>query len=107
MKYPSSQNCETILRFKERTPFRIEFIGIFEIEYGYKCGFDFIEIRSGEYADSPLIMKECGSEKPQTLTLMGSSVWIRFVSDFYSNYNGFLLKITKVTRSECKNQSID
>ena len=95
-----------ILHFKEETAFRIEFIGIFELEYYYKCSFDFIEIRNGKNAESPLIMKECGSKKPQTLTLMGSSVWIRFVSDYYSNYKGFSLKITKVSRSKCKYRSI-
>ena len=78
---------------------------MFKLEYTFGCDFDFIEIRNGESADSPLIMKECGPKKPQTLTKMGNSIWIRFVSDYGGNYKGFALKITKVARSERKNKS--
>ena len=74
----------------------------FEIESGYNCKKDSIEIRMGDDEYAPLIMKECGYEKPEPKTLLGSSVWIKFKSDGSWQEPGFFLRITKLEHSAGK-----
>ena len=100
--YPNNQNCEKIVRFEEGTSIQMEFVGAFYLEHHASCKYDFIEIRNGETDDSPSIMKVCGSTKPQITISQGSSVWMKFKSDAYSNGQGFALKVSQVTRPKCK-----
>ena len=87
-----------MIRFNERTPIRIEFLGDFQM-YDYRdCLYDFIEIRNGENKDAPLILKACGNEKPQEQTILGNSAWMRFES--YYERKGFSIKVSKLTSSE-------
>ena len=96
--YPKDLNCEKVIRFNERIPIRIEFLGDFQM-YDYRdCYYDFIEIRNGEDKDAPFILKACGNEKPQQQTLLGNSVWMRFES-FYER-KGFSIQISKLTSTE-------
>ena len=107
LDYPADKTCERIIRFLEKTPFRVEFLGDFVLhEKKDGCNRDFIEIRNGEDVNSPLIMKECGDVKPEAMTLFGNSVWIKFQSDHVTNKKGFALKITKHAQSEGKSSEI-
>ena len=67
------------------------------------CDSDFIEIRDGEDEESPLIMKLCGSKKPEVMYSQGRSLWIRFQS--YYTFKGFSLKVTQVEPPECKSNN--
>lgn len=95
--YEPWKNCETVVQFHENTPFRIEFLGEFEISQG--CDDNFVEIRNGKGADAPLILKVCGNTKPDATIAFGSSVKIKFKSGWYGAL-GFSLKISKLAESE-------
>ena len=77
----------------------IEFLDKFEMRQG--CDEGFVEIRNGEGADAPLILKGCGNTKPDGTTLFGSSVKIKFKSASYRAF-GFSLKISKLAQSRGK-----
>ena len=102
IKYPPRQNCEKVIRFQKRTPFRIQFIGDFELEkdpYRDQC-LDFIAIRNGEDENAQLIMEKCDNRKPGAVTLIGSSVWIKFVPDGYTQKKGFSVKVIQLAYSK-------
>ena len=106
--YPTYQNCERIVRFQRETPFRIEFLGEFELEAswdGSDC-YDYVEIRNGENSNSPLIMKVCSDENLRATTLIGSSVWAKFQSDGGTTYKGFSLAITQLAQSDGNDMQI-
>ena len=100
--YPEGKTCERVVRFEEKSSIRIEFLGEFELEMFKKGCFDFVEIRSGDDENSPLIMKVCGNTKPQVIVLSGNSAWIKFFSDRFTNKKGFYLLVTQVKNGECK-----
>ena len=62
---------------------------------------DYVELRNGVDEFDPLILNECQT-KPNARTLVGSSVWIKFKSDWKYERKGFSLKITKLAQSEGK-----
>ena len=85
---------------------QIEFLGELEMGSAFSmtaCYNDFIEIRDGEDEESPLIMKLCGSKKPEVMYSQGRSLWIRFQS--YYTFKGFSLKVTQVEPPECKSNN--
>ncbi|CAG0913992.1 unnamed protein product, partial [Notodromas monacha] len=53
----------------------------FQIENHDDCYYDFIEVRDGHSADSPLIGKHCGYKTPEDLVASGNKMYIRFKSD--------------------------
>ena len=99
--YPKNLDCVKVVNFPEETPFRVKFLGEFDLD-PFRCMTDdFIEIRNGKDEDAPLILKACGSKKPQSISLIGDSVWMKFKSDTSSD-QGFSLRISKLARSEGK-----
>lgn len=103
-KYPNDQKCEKIVQFQKETQFRVEFHGKLILQNRNSNGEceDFIEIRNGENAGSPLILKECGQTKTPLLTTIGSSVWIKFQSNELENDMGFSFTITELAQSKGK-----
>ena len=47
------------------------------IEYRSTCDFDYLEIRDGSSADSPLLGKLCGSEIPAPIQSSQNQVWMK------------------------------
>ena len=95
--YPVGKTCNIVVNFQEKSPFCMEFLGEFELEesaYWSSC-IDFVKIRNGKDSNAPLIMKKCGSIKPHTSYLIGSSVWIQFYSDYGFGMKGFSLKVSQ------------
>lgn len=72
---------------------RIEFIK-FRLEYDAACRYDFVEIREGEVADSPVVGKFCGTTLPAVYESTGNMVWIQFRSDPSASDEGFKLQWT-------------
>ena len=62
----------------------------------------FVEIRDGGDENSTLIMRVCGYKKPLPTCSQGSSVLIRFQSNYDWNTKGFSLKVSPVDQSEGK-----
>ncbi len=78
---------------------------ILQIENHDDCLYDFIEIRDGHAADSPLIGKYCGYKAPEDLVASGNKMFIRFKSDDSIAKGGFSAVFMKGTlRSQCQVQ---
>lgn len=92
--YTPSQKCEWILKIK--SPKRdqrilINFNPHFDLE-DRECKYDFVEIYSGENADSPLLGKYCGKIAPSAVVSTGPSLFIRFMSDYETHGAGFSIR---------------
>ncbi|XP_017314205.2 inactive serine protease PAMR1 isoform X2 [Ictalurus punctatus] len=59
------------------------------LEFDYRCRYDFVELRDGDSIHSPLIGRYCGDKIPPPIRSSGNSLHIHFVSDGYNNYDGF------------------
>ncbi|XP_061400319.1 cubilin homolog [Musca vetustissima] len=55
------------------------------------CVGDFLEIRNGPTANSPLIGSFCGNKIPSRIPSFGNSLFVRFLSDGSTQGNGFHL----------------
>ena len=104
--YPKEADCLRVINFQKETPYRIEFLGDFQLEYwsihetkGF-CA-DYVEIRNGVDVNDPLIFKGC-TTKPNATNSFGSSVWIKFHSNWKNHKKGFSMKITELDQSEGK-----
>lgn len=63
----------------------------FEIENHDDCMYDYLEIRDGPEATSPLLGRYCGYRSPDALKSTGNSVWMKFASDGSVQKAGFSL----------------
>lgn len=91
--YPDDKDCERVIRFEEEKSAVIEFVGEFEIEDDPQCLYDYLEIRNGTNSNSQLITEVCGNDRPETITIYGNVVWIKFKSDSSVNKKGFRIKV--------------
>ncbi|XP_050525579.1 tolloid-like protein 1 [Daktulosphaira vitifoliae] len=62
---------------------------VFEIENHDNCFYDFVEIRNGHSADSPLINKYCGYKLPLDVHSTTNKLYIKFLSDSSVQKAGF------------------
>jgi len=77
------------------TSVKAEFLE-FEVQSGYYCSSDYIEIYDGPTMGSPLIGRFCGTDNPGTIisTDAGGALTFVFHSNGYSNYSGWKALIT-------------
>ncbi|KAK6983650.1 neuropilin and tolloid-like protein 2, partial [Biomphalaria glabrata] len=68
---------------------QLHFDSIFAVEKSHECQFDYLEIRDGPFAYSPLIGRYCSLEFPPLVTSTGRYLWLRFKSDDVLQYTGF------------------
>uniref|UniRef100_UPI00398EE234 tolloid-like protein 2 isoform X1 n=2 Tax=Pristiophorus japonicus TaxID=55135 RepID=UPI00398EE234 len=61
----------------------------FEIERHDTCAYDYLEIRDGDSADSPLIGHFCGYSKPHDIKSSSNKLWMKFMSDGSISKAGF------------------
>lgn len=61
----------------------------FEIENHDNCVYDYLEIRDGHEATSPLIGVYCGYTVPDDIKSSSNKMWIKFVSDNSVQKAGF------------------
>lgn len=67
-----------------------------KLETSHDCEYDSLEVYNGERkVDSRRIAKLCGSTLPQVLVSQGSTLFLRFHSDFSVNFEGFRLEFTQ------------
>ncbi|XP_074596985.1 cubilin-like, partial [Brevipalpus obovatus] len=70
----------------------------FQLEEDPECSRDFVEIRAGEYPNSPLIGRYCGSKEVATVNTYSHAVSIIFRSNSHQSGRGFNLKLEKVSK---------
>uniref|UniRef100_UPI00358E2941 neuropilin-1-like isoform X2 n=1 Tax=Myxine glutinosa TaxID=7769 RepID=UPI00358E2941 len=91
-EYAANSDCQWVLRAPETNQrLQLNFNPHFELE-DRECRFDFVEIREGQDESGVLVGKFCGSIAPQPIVSDGDSLWIRFVSDYEGQGQGFSLR---------------
>ncbi|XP_029462180.1 neuropilin-2 isoform X2 [Rhinatrema bivittatum] len=101
--YPSYQHCEWVIFTPEpNQKIVLNFNPHFEIEK-HDCKYDFIEIRDGDGEAADLLGKHCGNIAPPTIISSGSSLYIKFISDYARQGAGFSLRyeIFKTGSEDC------
>lgn len=88
--YPGLSDCTWIIEVNPRQQIRLN-VTKFELEGGTNnCPFDYLEIRNGPVADSPLVGKFCNKDLQGMILISHSNyLWLRFVSDNNLNKKGF------------------
>ncbi|GAB6032010.1 hypothetical protein CHUAL_010385 [Chamberlinius hualienensis] len=98
-EYESGLICDWVISSNVLTTIQLTF-SRFDIEKPSDrsdCPWDYLEIRDGMTPTSMLIGRFCGSQPPTSLTSSGSTVFIRFVSDYVTNKAGFTLNFQEQT----------
>ncbi|XP_071380674.1 neuropilin-2a isoform X2 [Centroberyx affinis] len=92
LEYPPHQNCHWIITAPEPSQrIVLNFNPHFEIER-LDCKYDFIEIRDGTSESADVLGRHCSNIAPAPIISSGSSLQIRFVSDYAHQGAGFSLR---------------
>uniref|UniRef100_A0A8D2ZZZ3 Neuropilin n=1 Tax=Scophthalmus maximus TaxID=52904 RepID=A0A8D2ZZZ3_SCOMX len=92
LEYPPHQNCHWIITAPEPSQrIVLNFNPHFEIER-LDCKYDFIEIRDGTSETADVLGRHCSNIAPAPIISSGSSLQIRFVSDYAHQGAGFSLR---------------
>ncbi|XP_026217609.1 neuropilin-2a isoform X3 [Anabas testudineus] len=92
LEYPPHQNCHWIITAPEPSQrIVLNFNPHFEIER-LDCKYDFIEIRDGTSDNADVLGRHCSNIAPPPIISSGSSLQIRFVSDYAHQGAGFSLR---------------
>ncbi|XP_029134023.2 cubilin [Labrus bergylta] len=86
--YPHNMDCTIVLKAPQNSYISF-FFNNFDLESHTDCGFDYLEIRNGSTADSPLIDRYCGNTVPSPIFPQSNQLYLRFKSDFSSARDGF------------------
>ncbi|XP_066485218.1 cubilin [Tiliqua scincoides] len=85
--YPHNLDCTVILRSLENHTISL-FFSSFNLE-GNGCQHDFLEVRNGSDASSPLLGKYCGTAIPDPIFPKNHVVYLRFKSDILIHGEGY------------------
>jgi hypothetical protein len=88
--YRPNKECVWLIRLEKAYQVAIQFQS-FEIENHDECQYDYLEIRDGEEATSPLIGRYCGYHLPGAVKSTSNFLWLKFVSDGSVQKAGFSL----------------
>ncbi|XP_054479791.1 neuropilin-2a isoform X2 [Anoplopoma fimbria] len=92
LEYPPHQNCHWVITAPEPSQrIVLNFNPHFEIER-LDCKYDFIEIRDGNSENADVLGRHCSNIAPAPIISSGSSLQIRFVSDYAHQGAGFSLR---------------
>uniref|UniRef100_A0A673AMU3 Cubilin n=1 Tax=Sphaeramia orbicularis TaxID=375764 RepID=A0A673AMU3_9TELE len=86
--YPHNMDCTIVLRAPQNSYISF-FFNNFNVESHSSCSFDYLEVRNGSTADSPLLGKFCGSALPHPIFPQSNLLYLRFKSDFSQALDGF------------------
>lgn len=87
-EYQSSKECVWRLSVPQDYQVALKFQA-FEIENHDSCVYDYVEVRDGHNADSPLIGIYCGYKIPPDIKSTGNKLLVKFVSDGSVQKTGF------------------
>ena len=74
--YPDNANCVYTISQPAGTAIVLT-LHTMDINYSNTCTFDYLEIRDGSSAASPLLGKLCGSEIPAPIQSSQNQVWMK------------------------------
>ncbi|KAK6490308.1 cubilin [Huso huso] len=86
--YPHDKTCAWVISQPAGQVVTLNFLS-FDIESHGSCAFDYVELRDGTTASSPLIGKYCGTQIPAPAQSTQRSMYIRFVTDSSVTNFGF------------------
>ncbi|MGH0144022.1 UNVERIFIED_CONTAM: hypothetical protein FKN15_047101, partial [Acipenser sinensis] len=86
--YPHDKTCAWVITQPAGQVVTLNFLS-FDIESHGSCAFDYVELRDGATASSPLIGKYCGTQIPAPAQSTQRSMYIRFVTDSSVTNFGF------------------
>ncbi|XP_013879229.1 cubilin [Austrofundulus limnaeus] len=86
--YPHNMDCIIILKAPQNNSISF-FFNNFDLESHVNCDFDYLEVRNGSTASSPLIGRFCGSTLPSPIFPRSNLLYLRFKSDFSFSRDGF------------------
>uniref|UniRef100_A0A8C6W9S3 Cubilin n=1 Tax=Nannospalax galili TaxID=1026970 RepID=A0A8C6W9S3_NANGA len=97
--YPAYVECVWDIVSSPGNQLQLSFIS-FQLENSQNCNRDFVEIREGN-ATGHLLGRYCGNSLPHNYSsIMGHSLWIRFVSDGSGSGTGFQATFNKMFGSD-------
>ncbi|KAF7649375.1 hypothetical protein LDENG_00142420, partial [Lucifuga dentata] len=89
--YPHDMDCVMILKAPQNS-FISFFFNSFDVESTHnqsQCRYDYLEVRNGSTADSPLIGQFCGTTLPNPIFPQSNLLYLRFKTDFSVAREGF------------------
>ncbi|XP_064190205.1 cubilin [Anguilla rostrata] len=86
--YPHDKTCEWVINQPPGYVVTLSFL-TFDIETSSSCRYDYVEVRDGSTANSPLIGRYCGNQEPDLVQSTQRSMFIRFRTDASVSNHGF------------------
>uniref|UniRef100_A0A672HTS6 Cubilin (intrinsic factor-cobalamin receptor) n=1 Tax=Salarias fasciatus TaxID=181472 RepID=A0A672HTS6_SALFA len=86
--YPFNMDCVVVLKAPQNSSISF-FFNSFNMESHSDCRFDYLEVRNGSTADSPLIGRFCGSTLPSPIFPRSNQLYLHLKSDFSFVLDGF------------------
>ncbi|KAM4723162.1 embryonic protein UVS.2-like [Rhinophrynus dorsalis] len=93
--YPSNMDCEYLITAPLSYKVSLS-ISKFNVEPGYQCKYDSLEVHDGDSVNAALMGKYCSTVVIPTLVSSGRSMLLKFHSDSSKNYEGFIASYTFV-----------
>nr|KAG5692364.1 hypothetical protein BaRGS_007977 [Batillaria attramentaria] len=96
--YPHNRDCVWTIAVPPGNNILIQFAYL-AIEHHDNCSYDYLEIRAGQLASSPLLQQYCGVQTttPAPITVLGPYAYIRFHTDSSLNDRGFHITYSAVS----------
>ncbi|XP_059613843.1 cubilin homolog [Phlebotomus argentipes] len=89
--YMNDRQCEWVISVENGAQIELK-ANSFDLEEHHECEFDYVEVRNGGRADSPLVGIYCGKKFPSTIRSFSNQVYVKFVSDSSRPESGFELE---------------
>ncbi|XP_033347146.1 cubilin [Bombus vosnesenskii] len=94
--YPNRRECTWVIEAPSKQKVILN-VTHFHLENHPNCDFDYLEIRNGGYATSPLIGKFCKTDVPAEIISQTSQLYLKFVSDQTISFSGFRIEWDSTT----------
>ncbi|XP_061178089.1 cubilin-like [Saccostrea echinata] len=94
--YPRNTYCEISISAPAGT-FVTLYFNFFHIEPHSRCRYDYLEVRNGSSALSPVIGQLCGNTIPNPVFATGNSLWMSLVTDSSVSHRGYDITWTAST----------
>ncbi|CAL1541949.1 unnamed protein product [Lymnaea stagnalis] len=88
-EYLNNTDCVLYLEAPSGFKIHLDFRDKFILEKSEGCKYDFLEVRDGPFAYSPLIGLYCDAAFPRMIVSSGRYLWLRFKTDDLLQYSGF------------------
>ncbi|XP_041372182.1 cubilin-like [Gigantopelta aegis] len=86
--YPHQRECVWIITVAMGNQILLN-VTDFSMEFHTNCQYDYLEIRNGKFATSPLVGRYCGTTIDEIIRSHSNSMWIKFKTDTSFSSRGF------------------